>query len=500
MESPYAKKLATVSESRQCDSQTISEMGISGDLLMETAGLQAAGIVAKIISDTPEPQVVVLCGKGNNAGDGLVMARYLSLLQIPVRVVMILGTANLSPSCRQNFKRLQQFALQSEYVFVSDNPTSFAFEGATHIIDALLGTGLDKPVEGNLATCIAQSNKIKAIRISLDIPSGLHGDSGEILGSAIRADHTISFGTRKLGLYFGDGPEYSGIIHFVPLSFPTHFSNRISRVALDLEKPISNEPYRGAAHKYQNGIVHVIAGSPGMTGAAVLAAKAAWYTGVGAVIVHCAKELLPVFDKHLLFSVKLGYNSHQEGRLSEKMMEEVLLNMTSRPGIVLIGPGLGRHEATVSAVKMLAEQGQDPVVFDADALYALGGIVPNMEAVVTPHPGELTFLGAPEFQNDFERLRTVERMAKERGYTIVSKGHPGIVALKNGKTLVTTYATKAFTRAGFGDVLAGKVAGFWARNSSLEDAITTALLDSAKRFSVLRTMDKNHIPDPFAYL
>ncbi len=500
MQSVYKQKLATVQESRDIDSKTINEYGISGDMLMETAGFQAADIIVRISEKWQQPKILILCGKGNNAGDGLVIARYLSLKGYHISVAMLLGVDSLSEDCRKNYNRLKNIRNDSNTLCIIENPDEVALDKADIIIDALFGTGLQDAVREPAKSWIQKINRTKAFTISLDIPSGLDGDSGKVLGVAVKADYTIQFGTRKLGLHFGDGSGYSGNLEFCPLSFPSSEAESITREALDTFSHPHYLDFKKGEHKYKNGVVHIISGSAGMTGACVLAAKSAWYTGLGSVIVHTPAGLLSVYDKYLLQQVKKAYGSTESRHLTLSMAKDILENIQQKEGVLLIGPGLGREKETVEAIQIICENYDGNLVIDADALYAVDYQKIKGQVIITPHTGELKFLDAPNFESEYQRLLWVENAAVTHSMTILSKGTPTIAAFPNSRSFVTTYDSRVFTRSGFGDVLAGKLAGFWSISEDKYIAIQTALSDMAQRYTRFSQTDNTHLPDPADYV
>ncbi len=478
MNIPHSYQLFTAKGSRKLDERTISEFGIDGFTLMEVAGNRAADFILQQIE--PESHGLFVCGKGNNAGDALVTARILSEHDIQCSVLFVSGTGDLSEDCAKNLSLLQK--LEQDITFYRSSnelPESVSFD---FVVDGMLGTGLNSEVRSPYKEVIKWVNSQKAPVFSMDVPTGLHADNGEILGNAVNADYTLAFGTLKQGFFIESGYDVCGEIIFCELPFPSSLKDS-STFLIDeiwVNNLKTDTPKR--AHKYDGGVVIIIAGSEGLTGAAILAAKSAWSTGVGGVGLITPKGLLDVYEKNLVQVIKKPIGSSKDFNFTTKHLEEVISVLSEKPGTLLIGPGLGRDSETIEFVRELLSEYSGNVVIDADALFALseGGSIQkptNSEWILTPHPGELKKLSGGNLENRMESSRI---LSKQIGATIVSKGLPSIV-VNSTLTLLTGYDTRIFSRAGFGDVLAGKVAGFWLQQKSAELAAIFALLDGKEK-------------------
>lgn len=479
MNIPHQYQLFTAAQSRELDRRTIEEFGIDGFTLMEIAGTRAADFILSKI-DT-QARGLVVCGRGNNAGDALVVARILSEHGINLDILFIDGKDRLSSECSKNLQLLK--ALEAEHVSLVDIQTTKSIT-YDFLIDGMLGTGLNSEVKTAYSTAIDWINSLRIPVFSMDIPTGLNADTGEIMGAAVKATYTLAFGTLKPGFYHNHGYDCCGQVIFCELPFPSKFK-KSSHFVLDdnwLTKSTIDQKQR--AHKYDGGVVYLIAGSQGLTGAAVLASLSAWNTGVGAVVLISPKGLLDIYEKQLVHIIKKPVGSKEDTYFKEDHIEPTLQIISERIGTLLIGPGLGRDESTMAFVRTILSAFKGKCVVDADALFAIsssgdhnGGGSP--EWILTPHPGELSLLaGNSSSQSRFD---TLVELASNRKNVILSKGLPSIITSPDGSTISTNYDTRIFSRAGFGDVLAGKIAGYLLLTNHAEQACSLALSDGKKK-------------------
>lgn len=482
MNIPHSYQLFTAESSRALDERTINEFGIDGFTLMEIAGTRAADFIRHQME--PGSHGLFICGKGNNAGDALVVARLLSENGYTCSLLFVSGTDDLSPDCSKNLELLR--ALQTDfpiYTSFSDYPIGTNID---FIVDGMLGTGLNSDVRSPYKEVADWVNEQKAPVFSMDVPTGLNADTGEVMGSAVIADFTFAFGTLKQGFYFSSGYELCGEIIFCELPFPSKYKH--SAVHLIDEAWVKQKRTKGQkrAHKYDGGVVYIIAGSSGLTGAAILAAKSAWAVGVGAVVLITPKGLLRIYEESLPQIIKKTVGTEQGDHFERSHLDSVLRIINEKPGVVLIGPGLGRDDDTIEFVQSLLSSFEGQVVIDADACFAISG-TPHLPKpkkaswILTPHPGEFSKLSATKIGFDSERLSLTQKFASENDLIVLSKGLPSIISTNEGRSMVTGYDTRIFSRAGFGDVLAGKTAAFWLIEKNGELASCLALLDGKEK-------------------
>lgn len=493
MEIPAQYRICSAKQCRTMDNRTIKEFGIDGFTLMEVAGTKAAEFIRS--KTNANQHGLIICGKGNNAGDALVVARLLGESGYKISLYFLADPDALSPETAKNFELLQNIGWNLTII----NEINEIFDGKyDFIVDGMLGIGLNNPIREPFSSVIKWVNNSDITVFAMDIPTGLHADTGKIMGDAIKADYTLTFGAYKKGFYFNEGPLYTGHIQLCEIPVPNKYKN--DDVVLINEKWVhANTPKLSQrAHKYDAGVLYIIAGSEGLTGAAILAAKSAWQTGLGAVVLITPKALMPTYDKNLIQVIKKSVGAKKDAYFKVSHAEMVLDIMAEKTGDLLIGPGLGRDEETIEFIQLILKQYTGNIVIDADALFALSksgfSIKPKVnEWIITPHPGEFKQLFGKDIQHDTEKMEVCQENAVKHHITIMAKGMPGIIAGKNGKIYLSDYNTKMFNRAGFGDVLAGKISAnlLKYKNPILSSAI--AMLDGKKKAEELISNGKENV-------
>lgn len=477
---PHSYYLCSADQSRFMDEKTISEFGIDGFTLMEIAGTRAADFIQ---SKTPAgSRGLFFCGKGNNAGDALVIARLLSQQGYDISLCFLSGTDDLSIDTQKNLELLSNLGEEITILDWDDfTPEEFHF-----IVDGMLGTGLNSDVRAPYSEAVEWINKQEEPVFALDIPTGLHADSGRILGTAIQADFTLSFGALKTGFYLNYGFDCTGDVILCELSFPNKYKIPTAHL-IDESWVNANSPSpKKAKHKYAGGVLYIIAGSEGLTGAGILAAKSAWSAGLGAVVLITPKGLLDIYEKNLPQIIKKPVGSGEDVFFKPEHLDEVLGILREKAGKLLIGPGLGRKDETVRITQKVLIDFRGDVIIDADGLFALSQLdswkkPKDSNWILTPHPGELKTLLKTDVSDDFDRLNVALKTAQKNNLTILAKGMPSVVGTHSDGAHLTGYDTRIFSRAGFGDVLAGKIGAFWIMHSLPELACFHALLDGYKK-------------------
>lgn len=478
---------------RSLDQTTIEEIGIPGFTLMEIAGREMAlNMMTRL---EPQSTILVVAGKGNNGGDALVVARYLIREGHDVFLYLMASSEEFSDDAKSNFNILNAIAPHSPGILEILNPKGKPNldalpRFADHVVDGLLGTGLSSDLRGHYTEVVEWINHALIPVHAVDIPTGLHPDTGNMLGNAIIADYTYTFGGNKIGFYLNHGPDLTGQLEVIPLPFPPSGLNRPEAVLLtgDETPDISHEL---STHKYETGVVWIIAGSHGLTGAARLAAQSAWSQGAGAVFLAVPSGLTKAFDD-LEQIIKIPIGEHDQLHFEPWHIEQLMQQIERRPGTLLVGPGLGRKRSVVSFVQNLLAKLESQIVIDADALWALSqNWVSKPESaswILTPHPGELKLLSEAipqispaQLDDDRQRLNYLTQVVSSHQISFVSKGKPTIAAMTNNTPHITTYETRLFARAGFGDVLSGAIAALWSRIPDELAATTQAMILGWKR-------------------
>ncbi|MDZ7718623.1 MAG: NAD(P)H-hydrate epimerase [Balneolaceae bacterium] len=483
---PVDCKLSTAEQSREMDSKTINEFGIEGFTLMELAASSAAGHIRSLRGD--EKKGLYICGKGNNAGDALAAARYLiNDAQHSAMFFFVLGDDDLSPDAETNLsllKKLKDFGADIEWIDSLEKIDERDFD---YIVDGIFGTGLNSDLRGDLPDIVEKMNAFSKPIYSMDIPSGLHADSGEIMGGCVEADYTFTFGANKIGLHWKSARNYTGKVVFCNLPFPSNY--RKWDAALINKKLTDSLPAieRMARHKYDGGVVHIMAGSEGLTGAAIMAAKSSWKQGAGAVFLYAPKALLPIYESTLPNIIKIGLGDHSDHYFRKDHANQIKENISNKEGVLLAGPGIGRNSETGDCLISVLKEQNRPVILDADGLsfwekIESSDITPRQKKrwLLTPHIGEAkNYLGA-DFKNDFQRFTWTKEFTKQAQVSLLLKGNPSILSFENSASYITGYDTSMFSRAGFGDVLSGALAANLSICENPELAAVSALYNGYK--------------------
>jgi len=447
--------LYRASQVRELDRIAIQDMGIPGLCLMERAGNSVFEIMQHCWSEAR--RIIIICGTGNNGGDGYVVARLAYLAGYDVTVLQLGDVNELKNDAQIAYKAMTDVGL-SVQVFAEKKLTVVDL-----IIDAILGTGLNRDVDGECYDVIAAVNRCQCPVLSVDIPSGLHADTGSILGTAIHANVTVSFIGLKQGLFTGEGPDYSGKIYFNDLQVPNTLYKLIKNQThrLDYQSTQSYLPRRRrTSHKGHFGHVLIIGGESGMTGAVQMAAEAAMRVGAGKVTVATRKAHASFINLHRPEIMSNGVETQEE-----------LFQLLSRVNVVAIGPGLGQSiwaRTMLNAVKDL----QKPVILDADALNLLAQMPYRfVNGILTPHVGEAArLLETTTDQVQADRFTAVKKIQLRFGGVIVLKGAGTLIADQQESVHVCTLGNPGMASGGMGDVLTGVLAGLVAQGLSLKEA------------------------------
>jgi len=464
-------KLVTAAQMRQLDQQTIEEIGVPSIVLMENAGRTTYQILRQEFPDLDGP-VVVLAGRGNNGGDGFVVARYLANAGFEVMVLLLAEKSQIGGDARINLGILDQLTVPVREIITEEDLLDQIplLEDASLLVDAIFGTGLSSEVKGLYRTAISILNDTPAPVLAIDIPSGLSADTGHPLGVAVLADVTVTYGWPKIGQIFPPGRDLVGRLWQVDISIPPNLAE-ISR--LELAEPADLRlllPQRYSdSHKGTFGHLLVVAGSVGKTGAAALTGEAALRVGAGLVTVGVPASLNAILEMKLTEAMTLPL-SEPEGvqGLGRRALEELAAAMPGKTALA-VGPGLGRHPETIELVRQLVRRSTIPVVLDADGLYAVAHDLESVaEAVapviLTPHPGEMSrLLGCLSKDVQANRPNAALELAERTQAIVVLKGAQTLIANPEGRIMINNTGNPALAQGGSGDVLTGMIGGFLAQ-------------------------------------
>ena len=450
------------------DRWAIEGQGVPSLELMEAAGHALAGVTAEVAGPGP---VRVVCGKGNNGGDGLVAARHLVESGYEVEVILLWPGDELSEDSRANLRLLEGAEVLEGAGALS------RLEGSAAVIDAVLGTGFSGEPRAPVSDAINAINSSTCAVVACDVPSGVDGSTGEA-GLAVRADRTVTFHGIKVGHLVAPGKHLCGSVEVAPIGIP--FGAPEGRAAGQINgKVLDLLPHRGAeSNKFTSGRVSVVGGSRGLTGAVCLAAEAAIRSGAGYATAVVPADLEQVFETKLTETMTLGCGG-DPGRLGSSALEAAAAHCENAAAVVL-GSGLGRDPDAASFLRELAGRVTAPAVVDADGLGAIDGQLGLIAdragpTVLTPHEGEMgRLLGRDHPYVAAHRLETAVSLAREAGVVAVLKGDDTIVT--DGENVaINSLPAPGLATAGTGDVLAGVIGAFLARGLEPFEAACAAV-------------------------
>ncbi len=473
-------KVVTADEMRNIDSQTIKEIGIPGIVLMENAGI---GAVHVIIEKFPSPKfskVSILVGKGNNGGDGLVVARHLINRGYKVNTYILSEADKFSGDALINLQIAQKMNLPMKFILSEEQLEEYKniISQSDFLIDSIFGTGLKGAVRGFAGNLIEFLNSTNIPIIAIDLPSGLDADYGRIDGACICADLTVTMVLPKRGLLLYPGANFVGELKVADIGIPKSVIE-YQQISVNLVQPsfaselLPQRPKDG--HKGLFGRVLLVAGSAGLTGASALASQSALRVGAGLVTLGIPKSLNPIMEVKLTEAMTIPLAETEDHTLSIRALNKILL-LSEKADVVAIGPGLSRNPETTALVKKLCREINIPKVIDADGLNALSeerDILKELSSntVLTPHPGEMSrLIDKPISEIQSDRINIALDFAKENGVMLVLKGAPTVIATPNGEAYLNTTGNPGLASGGTGDVLTGVIAGFIAQGLSLKDA------------------------------
>jgi ADP-dependent NAD(P)H-hydrate dehydratase / NAD(P)H-hydrate epimerase len=473
-------RLVKASEMQELDRLTIEEIGIPGVVLMENAARGACRVFLAHFAPPSNSRVLILCGRGNNGGDGYVMARVLSQAGLEVAVLVLAEFSKISGDALVNLQILRRMGLE-----VQEVPSEAQWKkqrrllkDCDFIIDGLLGTGLNSPVRGFYARVIEEVNRVDKPVTAIDIPSGLNADTGQAMGVAVQAELTITFGFPKIGQLVFPGAGLVGRLVRIDIGIPNAVAQRIpGRYRLieagDFRELLASE--KPDIHKGNRGHLLVLAGSTGKTGAATLTSLGALRAGAGLVTLGIPKSLNPILENKLTEAMTFPLPETAESSLSLEAEKEIFKLLEGKTAVA-IGPGLSTHPETSLLVRRIVARCPLPMVIDADGLNALSSDPAGMakcrgRAVLTPHPGEMARLtGISNSEVQADRIGVAEAFVQKHGCCLVLKGARTVVAEPEGPIHINPTGNPALSSGGSGDVLTGLIAGFLARGWPLSKA------------------------------
>jgi len=470
-------KISRVQEMRDADALAISKFGITQEILMENAGQAAFFAIQKSV-EIKGKNILIFCGVGNNGGDGLVVARKLHSNGADVTVFLMGDPQKFQGSAKLNYGITQKLNLPIKKI----SSLQDAEQDITHadiLIDAIFGTGLVRNVGGLYKEIIEKINASGKPVFSLDIPSGVNGDTGQIMGTAIQADQTITFGLPKIGNLLYPGYELGGKLSVTHISFPPELHDA-EHLKIEVNEPLALPERKGDAHKGSAGKALFIAGAGNYLGAPYFAAHSFLKSGGGLSYLATPEQVIASFSDKCRELVFLPMESSTEGSIAYSNKNK-LLEAAQGVDFVVLGPGLSLNEGTGRLVREISSQIDKPILIDGDGISAIGS---NLEVVqtrknktvLTPHPGEMSRISGKSITEiEANRVDILQETAAKLNSVIVLKGAHSLIGLPDGRVYLNLSGNAGMATAGSGDVLTGTIAALFGLGLNFEEAVRTGV-------------------------
>ncbi len=464
-------KISSVTEMRNLDRTAMDEYGIADELLMENAGLAVFQIVQEKIG-VKDKSFVVFSGAGNNGGDGFVVARKIHSNGGLVKVYLLGNPEKYKGAARLNFDIIGKLPVVVEPLESADAAKADIFH-CDAVVDAIFGTGLVRDVEGKYADIVDLINASRKPVVSVDIPSGVNGDDGRVMGVAVHADWTVTFGLPKIGAMLYPGYERCGELFVTHISFPPAMYDSLK---VQINDPVALPPRNAKGHKGTFGQALFVAGAAGYYGAPYFAAMAFLKAGGGYSRLAVPKSVAPFIASKGSEIVFVPQKETSAGSLSIDN-KDALLSLASRMDFVVLGPGISLEEETQQLARELAENVQVPLLLDGDGITAVADnlqIVKRRRAptILTPHMGEMSrIMKMGVRQIDDNKVAVLQRACAELAATIVLKGAHSLIGYPDGEVFINMSGNAGMATAGSGDVLAGTVAAMHGLGLGAEEAV-----------------------------
>ena len=463
-------KIATAKQIGNIDRRAIREFGIPGPVLMENAASAIVFEMERFFEGLDGVKVGIICGKGNNGGDGIALARRLRIRGVPVRVCLLAPFAALTGEAKLNLAILRKMDVE-----IIPNAASPAIAEliawSDVLVDAMLGVGLSSQLKGNYAVAAELMNMAGRPVVAVDIPTGVNADTGEVLGVAVMADLTVTMVVPKRGLVLYPGAAFAGQVRVADIGIPSEVIEKekiqVGLLEHGLAWELIGERDRDS-HKGDFGHLMIIAGSLGKAGAAVMAALGGMRTGAGLVSVAAPMGIVPIIQQQVMEAMCIPAGESIDGTLGIGSEDE-LLKASGRMTACAIGPGLTTHYETVQVVINLVQRMSIPLVIDADGVNALAGSAATLKkakapVVMTPHPGEMArLLGVSTDDIQKDRIGMASDAAAKFGVTVVLKGAGTVIATPDGEVFINTTGNPGMATGGTGDVLTGMIGSLLAQ-------------------------------------
>jgi ADP-dependent NAD(P)H-hydrate dehydratase / NAD(P)H-hydrate epimerase len=469
----WTMKISSVEQMREMDRQAAENLGISEEILMENAGASSFHVLSRELGVVGR-RYAVFCGVGNNGGDGLVVARHILSGGGTPRVLLVGEPDRFRGAAKTNWEIVERLPIEVKRVKEIATVRSSVIH-SDGIVDALFGTGLDRAVSGIHEQVIELINMSAKPVLSLDIPSGVSGETGEVMGTAVRADHTVTFGLPKIGNMLYPGYDLCGKLHLCHISFPPALYND-ERIKIETNGFITLPLRKPTLHKGSAGDVLFIAGAAGYYGAPYFSAMSFLKAGGGYTRLAAPWSMTPFLATRGSEIVFVPQVETTEGSLSLKN-KGALLELAGRADMVVMGPGLSLAAETQELIRELAAEIEKPLLIDGDGITALADhreIIRNRPAptILTPHPGEMSRLtGKPVPESEKKRIPILQETTSDLQALIVLKGAHSLIGTPERRVFINLSGNAGMATAGSGDVLTGTIAAMSCLGLPLEEAV-----------------------------
>ncbi|HET58578.1 MAG TPA: NAD(P)H-hydrate dehydratase [Deltaproteobacteria bacterium] len=469
-------KICRVAEMRDLDGGADEKYGIEALLLMENAGAGTASVISRELDGVKEKNILVLCGGGNNGGDGFVVARHLLSAGAAPRIVIASDPSKYRGAARKNYDIIRSLPLELMYLDdIGSRRLNTLFRDADAIVDAILGTGLDREVRGVYADLINRVNTAGKPVVCVDIPSGINGDTGQVMGTAVRGDCTVTFGLPKIGNILHPGCETGGRLFVNHISFPREHYEQ-DTIGIELNEPPSLPLRNPAGHKGDFGDALFIAGAASYYGAPSLSAGAFLRAGGGYARLAAPRSMIPTLAQLGSEIVFVPQDETPSGSIAASNVD-ALVGLSGEVDFVVLGPGLSRDGETQGLAVELARRIEKPLLVDGDGITALCddlNVLRKRKAatVLTPHPGEMARItGRSVRAIEEDRVSCLRETAVDLNAVIVLKGARSLVGYPDGRIRVNMSGNSGMATAGSGDVLTGIIAAMYGLGLPFDDAV-----------------------------
>ena len=470
-------KVSTVEQMRNLDKTAIEKYGIPDEILMENAGLATYSMILNEFG-IEDKKFIIICGLGNNGGDGFVVARKILSAGGEAKVIILGDPNKFKGAAKKNYDMAVTLKIDVQQ-FETIEKIKSEMASSDAIVDAIFGTGLVRNVEGNFKEVVEAINNSGKTVFSVDIPSGINGDTGEIMGVAVEADYTCTYGLTKIGNLLYPGFENGGELYVTYISFPPELYNNDSlKIEINTPSPLPKREIAG--HKGSFGDVLFIAGAANYFGAPYFAALSFLKAGGGYSRLAAPKSVTPFIANKGSEIVFAPQEETSTGSISLKSKDE-LLALSEQVDMVVIGPGLSLNEGTQKLVQELTSQLNKPVIIDGDGITAISNNIEKIKdrkhpTILTPHLGEMARITGKSIKEVNEnKIKVLQETATELNAIVVLKGAHSLIGFPDGKVFINLSGNSGMASAGSGDVLTGTIAAMFGLGLELGDAVRTGV-------------------------